>query len=134
MSAEGESLAEIFERVAQARGQLLRVERAPLAGPAGARISSAVRLTFDVGVLTLRPGGSQGDLEVEVGHPTDAGPPVFVSASEEDPWWRVIGCPLIRVQVRAAGGLHVQFQGDRDNPRRFALSPGHGGIEALMEG
>ena len=134
MRAEGDSLAEIFERVIRAGGQLLRVERAPLAGPAGSRISSALRLTFDIGVLTLRPGGNQGDLEVEVGRPTDAGPPVLVSASEEDPWWRVIGCPLTRIQVRAAGGVRMQFRGDQDNPRRFTLSQRHGGIEASAEG
>jgi len=119
--------------VIQAEGRLLWAERVPLAGPAGARASSALRLTFDVGILTLHPRGDEGDLEVEIGHPTDAGSPVFVSASEEDPWWTVIGCSLTRAQVRAAGGVRVQFRGDQENPRRFALYPRNGGIEASVE-
>ena len=134
MRADGNTLAGTFERVIQAEGRLLRVERVPLAGPSGARASSALRLTFDVGVLTLRPGGKEGDLEVEIGHPTDAGSPVFLAASEEDPWWRVIGGSLSRVQVRAAGGVRVQFRGDQDNPRRFALYSRHGGIETSADG
>jgi hypothetical protein len=134
MRADGDTLAETFERVIQAEGRLLWVERVPLAGPAGARASSALRLTFDVGILTLRPCGNEGYLEVEIGHPTDAGSPVFVSASEEDPWWAVIGSSLTRVQVRAAGGVLLQFRGDQDNPRRFALYPRHGGIEASVDG
>ena len=134
MRADGDTLAGTFERVIQAEGRLLRVERVPLAGPSGARASSALRLTFDVGVLTLRPGGKEGDLEVEIGHPTDAGSPVFLAASEEDPWWRVIGGSLSRVQVRAAGGVRVQFRGDQDNPRRFALYSRHGGIETSADG
>jgi hypothetical protein len=134
MRANSDALAEIFERVILAEGRLLRVERVPLAGPAGARASSALRLIFDVGVLTLRPCGNEGDLEVEIGHPTDAGSLVFVSASEEDPWWTVIGCSLTRVQVRSGGGVRVQFRGDQDNPRRFVLYPRHGGIEASVDG
>jgi len=134
MRAVGDTLAETLERVIQAEGRLLRVERVPLAGPSGARASSALRLTFDVGILTLHPRGNEGDLEVEIGHPTDAGSPVFLAASEEDPWWRVIGGSLSRVQVRAAGGVRVQFRGDQDNPRRFALYSRHGGIETSADG
>ena len=134
MRADGDTPAEILERVVQAEGRLLRVERVPLAGPAGAGASSVLRLTFDVGIVTLRPGRQEDALEIEAGHQADAGSPVFVSAIEEDPWWRVVGCPLTRVEARAAGGVRLQFRGDRDNPRRFALYPLGGGIEASAEG
>jgi hypothetical protein len=133
MRADGETLAEILERVIQAEGRLLQVERVPLAGPAGARASSALRLTFDVGIVTLRTGANEGDLEVEIGHLADAGSPVFISASEEDPWWTVLGCSLNRVQVRASRGVRVQFRGDQDNPRCFALAPRRGGIETSVD-
>jgi hypothetical protein len=133
MLADGDTLAETLERVIQARGRLLRVQRVPLAGPAGARSSSALRLTFDAGIVTLRPCGKEADLEVQVGHLPDAGSPVFVSASEEDPWWKVMGCSLTGVQVRAGGGVWMQFRGDQDNPRCFALYPRHGGIEASAD-
>jgi hypothetical protein len=125
-----ESLVEILERAIQAQGRLLRVERAPLAGPAGARASSALRLTFDVGIVTVRPGEDESGLEVQVGPGAGPESPVFVSAVEEDPWWRVMGCPLTRVQAQAAGGVRVQFRGDQENPRWLALLPRGGGIEA----
>jgi hypothetical protein len=133
MDADGDSLAEILERVIQAQGRLLRVERAPLAGPAGARASSLLRLTFDIGVVTVRPGGDASGLEVQIGEAASPGSPVFVSADEDDPWWRVMGCPLTRVQAREPGGVRVQFRGDLENPRRLVLIPRHGGIETSLE-
>jgi hypothetical protein len=125
--------AETLKRVSQVEGRLLRVERVPLAGPVGARASSALRLSFDVGIVTLRPSDSEGGLEVQIGRLPDAGSPIFISAGEEDPWWKVMGCSLTRVQVRAGGGVRVQFRGDRDNPCRFALCPRHGGIEVSVD-
>jgi hypothetical protein len=133
MPASEDSLAEILERVVRAQGRLLRVERVPVAGPAGSRASSALRLTFDVGIVTLRPGGQAGGLEGQIGPVTDPGSSIFVSASEDDPWWPVMGCSLTRVQARPAGGVHVQFRGDEENPRRFAVFPRHGGIEASLD-
>jgi hypothetical protein len=127
------ALAETLERVIQVEGRLLRVERIPLAGPSGARASSVLRLTFDVGILTLRPGATGGGLEFEIGGLADASSPAFVSASAEDPWWTVMGCALTRVRVRTAGGVHLQFRGDQDNPRRFVLYPRQGSIEASLD-
>jgi len=134
MLADGEPLAETLERVVQAKGRLLRAQRVPLAGPAGARSSSALRLTFDAGIVTLRPCGNEAGLEVQVGRLPDAGSPIFVSANEEDPWWKVMGSSLTGVQVRAAGGVLMQFRGDQENPRCFALFPRHGGIEVSVNG
>jgi hypothetical protein len=135
MQPSSDSLAaETLGRVIEAKGRLLRIDRAPLAGPAGARASSALRLTFDVGVITLRPGGSEGGLRVEVGTPPEAGSPQLVAGSEEDPWWRVMGCPLARAERRPGGGLLLQFRGDEENPRRFALLPRRGGIEVSVDG
>jgi hypothetical protein len=133
MQATGENLAETLERVVQAKGRLLRVERVPLAGPAGARVSSSLRLTFDVGIVTLRPGADEGDLAVDIGPGEEARSAVFVSVGDEDPWWRVIGCLLTRVRERAAGGVRVQFREDQDNPRRFALYTRRGGVEASLD-
>ena len=133
MEAGGDSLAEALERVIQAQGRLLRVERAPLAGPAGAQASSALRLTFDVGVVTVRPGGDPKGLEVETGPGADPGAAAFLPASEDEPWWKVIGCPLTRVEARGAGCVRARFRGDRDNPRWFALLPLDGGIGVSMD-
>jgi hypothetical protein len=132
MEASGNSLAECLDRVIRARGRLLRVERVPLPGPVGARASSSLRLTFDVGILTLRPGEEGSGLEVEIGLGGCSGPGEFVSASEDDPWWTVMGSPLARVQSRETGGVRVQFRGDGENPRRFAIFTRNGGVEASL--
>ena len=133
MEASRGRLAETLERVIRAQGRLLQVERAPLAGPAGARVSSALRLIFDVGIVTLRSGGAGADLEVEIASVPDTQPSVFVSASEDDPWWKVMGFPLTRVGVRAAGGVRVQFRGDQENSRRLAVFSRGGGIEVSVD-
>jgi len=130
MESSSDSLVAILERVIQAQGRLLRVERAPLAGPAGARASSALRLTFDVGIVTVRPGEDESGLEVQIGQDADPESTAFVSAVEEAPWWRVMGCPPTRAQLRAAGGVHVQFRREQENPRRIALFASCGGIQA----
>lgn len=134
MQSGSDSLAEALRRVIQAQGRLLRVDRAPLAGPSGARASSALRFTFDVGIITLLPGGNGGELRVQIGSLREAGSPELLCASEEDPWWRVMGCSLARLEVRAGGGVLLQFRGDQENPRRFAVFPHRGGIEVSVDG
>jgi hypothetical protein len=133
MRANGGPLAETLERVIRARGRLLQVDRAPLAGPAGARLSSALRFVFDVGVVTLRPGGAGADLEVEIASVPEPRSSVFVSASEDEPWWKLLGFPPTRVGIRAGGGVRVQFRGDQENPRWLALFSRDGGIEASLD-
>ncbi len=133
MEVGGDRLAEALEQVIRAQGRLLQVERIPLAGPAGARVSSALRFIFDVGLVTLRSGEAGADFEVEIASVPDTRSPVFVSASEDEPWWTVVGFPLTAVWVRAVGDVRVQFRGDQENPRRFALSLRSGGIEASVE-
>jgi hypothetical protein len=132
MEPRGEPLTPTLQRVIEAQGRLLQVERAPLPGPAGARASSALRLVFDVGVVVLRPKGEGGGLEVEIGYAAHAGSESFVSAGEEDPWWMVIGCPLTRVEDRPAGGVRVQFRADHDNPRRLDVFPRNRGVQASL--
>ncbi len=133
MEANGGPLAETLKRVIRARGRLLQVERAPLAGPAGARVSSVLRLVFDVGVVTLRSGGAGADLEVEIASVPEPRSAVFVSASEDEPWWKLLGFSPTRVGVRTGGGIRVQFCGNQENPRWLALFSRDGGIEASLD-
>ncbi len=133
MEASGSRLAEALEQMVRAQGRLLQVERAPLVGPAGARVSSALRLIFDVGIVTLRTGRADADFEVEIASVPDTRSSVFVSASEDDPWWRVMGFPPTRVGIRAEGGIRVQFRSDQENPRWLAVFSCDGGIEASLD-
>jgi hypothetical protein len=132
MQLQSGNLARTLERVVAARGRLLQAERVPVPGPAGGRASSALRLVFDVGVVTVRSEVEEGDLKVEVGVSASTRPEVFVPASEEEPWWMVMGCPLARVEDRAAGGVRLQFRADHENPRRIEVFPGSGGIQTSL--
>lgn len=122
------AVAEVLERVSQAHGRLLRVERAPLPGPAGSSASAALRLSFDVAIVTLHLDAEGTALEIA----TDPGAPVraegFVSADEDEPWWAVLGNPLTWVEAPSQGGIRVQFRHDDEAPRRFHLLPAYGGI------
>jgi hypothetical protein len=116
----GEAAAQVLARVSAAGGRLLRVERAPAPGPAAARASRVLRLTFDVGRVELT--APQGALEAEVVPAGDAAP-LPVAADEEDPWWSVLGNPLTRVEPRPDGSLLVQFRPDAAAPKLLALAP-----------
>ncbi|MGH0035872.1 MAG: hypothetical protein ACQGVK_12670 [Myxococcota bacterium] len=114
MSAPAQSL---FERAAQAGGQLLRVERLPDGGREG--LAPAFLLTFDVGriLLTVEGGALRGDHLVS----QQDVPSGLVDAAEEEPWWRLLGNPLHRVAAPRDGGLDLQFRADDANPRVVRL-------------
>ena len=106
--------------MADAGGRLLRVERAPLPGAAGARGSSELRLIFDVGIVSIGPGGAPADpgrAEAEL-----------LEADEEEPWWALLGHPLTRVSVRERGELLLQFRADDASPKVLLLAADGPGV------
>ena len=82
-----------------------------------------LRLVFDVGPLELRAAAG-GALEAT----KPDGEALAVDASEEDPWWALIGTPLARVQLHEASSLLVQFRQDDDSPRIFVLEARGDGV------
>ena len=49
-------------------------------------------------------------------------------ASEDEPWWRLLGSPMVRVWRAesgpgGSGGLRLQFREDHENPKVIALVP-----------
>jgi hypothetical protein len=47
----------------------------------------------------------------------------LVELDEEEPWWRVLGSPLIRVRARRdPAGVCLQFRDDEHNPRIVELT------------
>jgi hypothetical protein len=131
---------ELFEKVVELGGKILSVERtSPAAGPGGDEemCASAILLTFDVAriLVTARPGRSR-ELR-QVASAEEAGV-ALSSASEDDPWWRVLGSPLVRsTDEEAEGGglraLRLQFRGEDDSPRFIFLRLAGGLVRAGLE-
>jgi hypothetical protein len=121
---------ELFERVAESDGRLLRAEQlvdaaAQEVDPARA---PAFLLTFDVGLILVAANPAEGTLllrRVEAASELSA---QTVRVDEEEPWWKVIGNPIARAwpgvdgtgatgQGAALYELKVQFREDGENPK-----------------
>lgn len=125
---------ELFERVAEARGRILRVEQlvSADADPDPAH-GAGYLLTFDVGRilvaadrtgerLLVRPVESAEEVESIKRAPLD----------EEEPWWKVAGNSITRVwpgdigegAASGTGSVHevrMQFRDDTENPKVISL-------------
>lgn len=136
---------ELFERVAEARGHLLRVQQ--LISPGRSNDPSRAAgylLTFDVGRVLVMPAPStegvamtrvQDESEIEAG---------LVLLDEEEPWWRVLGNPLTRAwpgvssEGAAAGSgdtpdVRLQFREDSENPKVISLCYDQGAVSVSTE-
>lgn len=119
----------LFERAAEARGQLLRAEaEGPVASPV------RLLLTFDVGRILVEPravGFVASQLEISVPAPSG-----LRALDEEEPWWRLLGHPLTGVSLASpedaaspdVGGLLLRFRELDANPVTLRLIPGTGSV------
>lgn len=98
---------ELLERAAAATSPLLAAESLSDGG---------LLLTFEAGRVRLRGGPANAGLVAELGEAGETNAPPGVSLGEEEPWWRLIGSPLVRVSA-VPGGAALQFRHDNDNPR-----------------
>lgn len=122
---------ELFERAVSGGGQLLKAEVHPVAGRAG--VVSAVLLTFDLGRISVTVEPATASLLIDYVDPGEGAPQGVEDASEEEPWWRVLGSPLARAWPAGPdheGSVCLQFRGDADSPRIVTLSP-HGGAVGI---
>jgi len=122
-----------FERVAETGGLLLRVDCAEPTGIGG----SCLLMTFDNGRLLVTADPVEHHLVVEVAASREDAPGELLLANEEEPWWRVLGSPLVRVSPLSEGvplsqGLRLQFRADDDAPRIIALSPRGSNVSAAL--
>jgi hypothetical protein len=124
---------ELFERAAAGGGQLLRAEVRPLDGR-GDRVS-ALLLTFDLGRIAVAAEPATSRLAIEyVPSRDDVGG--LEDASEEEPWWRLLGSPLARAWPAGPdgkGGLYLQFRASGQSPRVVALEPRGGSVAIRLE-
>ena len=135
---------EFFERAAESRGRLLRVERrVPAGAEQDATLGIAYVLTFDVGRIGVGFDPRRGVLDIA--HEGDVESPSqgLQDLAEEEPWWRMIGntiCaawPVIAGTAAARGddlhGIRIQFREDDDNPKLIVLSAGAGGVQVSVQ-
>lgn len=135
-SAVREPATDVLDRVREAGGRLLRAERAPL-GPGESGASATLRLTFDVGRVLLRvTAEGPAGLDAEVDDPGESeGPgaaPSYLNADEDEPWWRLLGQPLLRVEARgpeeSPEALLLQFRREDERPRRVEIVAERGAV------
>lgn len=117
---------EILERVAEARGKILRAEADRAGGSVG-----VLALTFDVGRIVIAP--ADDGLEIEGVEARDSLPDGVGSLDEEEPWWRLLGHPLtaawpggVEEGVGASGlgklmVVKMRFREENENPRVVQL-------------
>ena len=107
---------DLFERTAGAGGQLLKVDRMPPVGSTEPDRAVSFLLTFDIGRILVSADPGRGSLVATSIPDADAMPTGLVSASEEEPWWRLLGAPLARASSDRDGSraeLHFRVSGGR---------------------
>lgn len=93
---------ELFERARDAGGRLLSVERLP-GVDADEQVSAGLVLVFDVGRILMATDGATGRLHALHLEDAEEVPSAAVSAIEDEPWWRLLGCPLASASVEDDG-------------------------------
>ena len=91
---------EIFERAADARGRLLRVE----AERSGSVMSHLV-LTFDIGRIGITP--SDDGLVIRSFADASELPAGLEALDEEEPWWRLLGHPITAAWPETLGAVKL---------------------------
>lgn len=123
---------ERLSRVAEANGRLLKADRL---GGDGAALADGFLLTFDVGRLLLKVDPAAGMVRSETIEGADEIPAGVVDASEDEPWWRLVGSPLARVWAGDVGaqGMRLQFRTNDENPRFITLQPSGSEVQVILD-
>jgi hypothetical protein len=130
--AEG-SRVEVFERAAAVGGQLLQAERLPSAGGSDDD-AVALLLTFDVGrILVSFDSETSRPVATHLAEAEDV-PDGFVNANEEEPWWRLLGTPLVHAAASEdAAVLRLEFQVAEARSRTLAVVTDGVRLRATLE-
>ena len=113
---------ELLERAAAAASPLLAAESIADGG---------LLLTFEAGRLRLVANPAGSDLAVELVESGDADALRRVNLGEEEPWWRLIGNPIVAVTA-TDGGVALQFRHDGDNPRIVEVTLAGGALRVAL--
>jgi hypothetical protein len=122
---------DVFDRAAAGGATLLRVERIPAAHE---NTAAAFVLTFDVGFVLVQTDAATGILEAVHLEDRTEFENELLDASEEEPWWRLLGCPLAKSQPASdASFVRLQFTIADARPRTLRLASSAGGVHPTIE-
>ena len=124
---------EVFENAAGASAQLLKAERLAQAGDDANQLASVFLLTFDVGRILLAVDPARGRLVADSIPDPESLPGGLVDASEDEPWWRLLGCSLAHATpAPEATALRLEFRTSGDRLRQLDLAASGGAIRATL--
>lgn len=106
---------EVFDNAAAADAQLLKADRIAQPGELEAPLTSAYLLTFDAGRVLLAIDPARSRFVANQIMDGESLPGGMIDASEDEPWWRLLGCSLanatstsdqttLRLDFRISGG------------------------------
>lgn len=104
---------------------LLRAELLPVPGRPLERFCRAVVMTFDVGVFIVEPSTAGHELRVAQLPNLEAVPEGAIDAEEEEPWWAVLGAPLVAAAATLEDDGHrtaVDLEFRHENARIVSLT------------
>ena len=126
---------EVLSNAASAGAQLLKAERIAQAAGDETPLTSAYLLTFDVGRILLAADPAHGRLVANTLHDLESAPGGLVDASEEEPWWRLLGCSLAQATSQTeASSLRLDFRISGGGLRSLDLVMTGGVIRAKLAG
>jgi hypothetical protein len=104
---------------------LLRVELLPVPDKPLERFCRAVVMTFDVGLYIVEPSPAGEEIRVARLPDAEAVPEGVIDAEEEEPWWALLGAPLVAAAASLEPDGHrrtVDLEFRRENPRIISLT------------
>jgi hypothetical protein len=111
---------------------LLKVERlgsfddATLSGP------SALLMTFDVGLILVSADPLGRRIETVTIPDAEAKPGGLTDASEEEPWWRLLGCALASATSDSPDAIRLEFRISGGSTRLLGLERTGGSLTLAL--
>lgn len=138
---------EVFERAAEARGRLLRVEQLVAADvEPDPQCGVGFLITLDVGRILVAADRTHAGLLIRhIESAAEVESIQRVPLDEAEPWWRVAGNPITRVWPGGAGEgaesgagvlreVRLQLREDDENPKVISLRYESGAVRVAEEG
>jgi hypothetical protein len=122
-----------LQEICAQRPRLLRAERLPPRAVRSVLRARLLLLSFDRLQLSVRPDVGTRSIELATGASLAGVLEDLIRADEEEPWWMLIGAPLVAAWRTPAtddveGRVDLQFREDGSNPKIVGLQLASGQI------